>query len=83
MGGFKWLKRHNRSRGNVRTPSWTEAVAAGTEGFVKEVERDMGIRAKARNVVEEKDGHALKELSVSYSNVYAPEMLILGEKTNI
>ncbi len=51
---------------NQRDSSWTESIASGDQNFVEEVKERLGMRAKARKVIQQTKGFVLKETITPY-----------------
>ncbi len=60
-----------------RKSLWSESIAIGREGFIENIQQQLGLRAKGRSVVSEKEGTALKEDSAPYN------MFFEGEKSTL
>ena len=56
-----------------RKSLWSESIAIGSEGFIEKIQQQLGLRAKGRTVVSEKEGTALKEASAPYNTLFEGE----------
>lgn len=50
-----------------REPIWTESIAVGSEGFVRQTKAGLGIKAIGREVIGEKGVCELREPEIPYS----------------
>ena len=50
-----------------REPGWTESIAVGSEGFVRQTKAGLGIKAIGREVIGEKGVCELREPEIPYS----------------
>jgi hypothetical protein len=57
----------------VRQSKWTEAIAVGSEDFVRETKERLGIRAIGREVVGDDGAFELRESRVAYDSGFAME----------
>jgi putative transposase len=53
-------------KGRERQPQWTESIAIGTEGFVRDTKEKLGIRAMGREVIGADEFYELREPETSY-----------------
>ena len=51
-----------------RKSFWSESIAIGSEDFVERVQ--LGLRAKGRSIVSEKEGIVLKEVLAAYNTLF-------------
>jgi hypothetical protein len=63
-----------------RESRWTESIAVGSEAFVQQTKKMLGLKARGRKVVVQKDAFELREGLVSYSSNFTPENAVLSEK---
>ena len=53
-----------------RKSFWSESIAIGSEDFVERVHQQLGLRAKGRSIVSEKEGIVLKEVLAAYNTLF-------------
>jgi putative transposase len=53
-----------------REAAWTESLAVGSGEFLRQVQRDLGLRARARAVVESEGLECLREEAASYRTAW-------------
>jgi putative transposase len=51
-----------------RQAKWTESLAVGSEQYVGGIQRELGVRAKGRRVIEEGGSHQLRESETAYTS---------------
>jgi hypothetical protein len=56
-----------------REPRWTESIAVGSEGFVRETKEKLGIKAMGREVIEADGSYELREPETPYGVDFGPE----------
>ena len=56
-----------------RQPQWTESIAVGSEGFVRETKERLGAKAMWREVVGENGSYELRESLTSYEDDFGPK----------
>ncbi len=61
-----------------RDGSWTESLAVGSEQFVAGIKRELGMKARHREVAESEDAHMLREPAVAFSRHFGHEMGLLS-----
>ncbi len=76
----KWIEEVLKNGSNIREAKWSESIAVGNKEFVRETQDKLGIRAKGRKVVENKDAYEFRESRSPYGDVFATEMDILRPK---
>jgi putative transposase len=59
---------------NCREAWWSESVAVGSDSFVENIKRQLGLRAKGRKVKEIGEGYQLREAMQSYISVFEPQI---------
>jgi putative transposase len=57
----EWVEQALSENALAKDARWSESVAVGSERFTEEVKRELGLRAKHRQVVPEEGGHSLRE----------------------
>ncbi len=65
-----WVEAELQADAKKRKGLWSESIAVGSEGFVEKIRQQLGIRAKGRSVVSEKEGNALEEAQAPYSTLF-------------
>ncbi len=68
-----WVDTELQADVKKRRSLWTESIAIGSEGFVEKIQQQLGLRARGRSVLSEKEGLALKEASAPYSTLFESE----------
>jgi REP element-mobilizing transposase RayT len=71
---------NNASQGDS---SWTESIAAGDQGFVEAVKEQLGMTAKAREVVRQSRGFVLKETTTPYMTSFDSKKGLLREDNSV
>jgi len=61
-----WMEEALGKKGRERQPQWTESIAIGAEGFVRDTKEKLGTRAMGREVIEGKEFYELREPETSY-----------------
>ena len=56
-----------------REPRWTESIAVGSEGFVRETKEKLGIKAMGREVIGADGSYELREPETPYKADFGPE----------
>jgi len=62
-----------------RQPQWTESIAVGSEGFVRETKERLGSKAMWREVVGGNGSYELRESLTSYEDDFGPKNVDLME----
>ncbi|MBU1209066.1 MAG: transposase [Proteobacteria bacterium] len=62
-----------KQRYRERQPQWTESIAVGREGFVRETKERLGTKAMWREVVGANGSYELREPLTSYEDDFGPE----------
>jgi len=62
-----WVGESLAVQGSKREPIWTESIAVGSEGFVRQTKAGLGIKAIGREVIGEKGVFELREPEIPYS----------------
>jgi putative transposase len=65
----EWIEAALASGQRSREPQWSEAIAVGRRGFVEEVQRQLRVRARYRQIAEEDGGSVLREADGVYSPI--------------
>ena len=76
-----WIESELR-RGSARVAQWSEAVAVGRRGYVEEVRRELGPRARYRKVADADAMAVLRDCASPYGRRLAVEMGRMGPKTD-
>jgi hypothetical protein len=63
----QWLNEELKINNSMQDKTWSESLAAGSEGFVVQVRTLLGTKSANRKVTEIVDKHALGEQSVHYN----------------
>ena len=63
----EWINQAVSSEDDHRQEGWSEAVAIGSEGFVDQIKRDMGVEAVGRSVKTGSGIHMLRKPDAAYS----------------
>ena len=63
-----------------RQPQWTEIIAVGSEGFVRETRERLGAKAMWREVEGENGAYELRESLTSYKGDFGPKNVDLRLK---
>lgn len=77
-----WVDDTLRSGSSVRDERWTRSLAFGSEDFVKQVQQQLGGRARSREVAIEVDLACLREPDSSYSAIFRPKNAPLSPKNS-
>ncbi len=62
-----WIAADLSAGTSRREAAWSESLAVGSEAFVADFQRQLGVRAKYREVIDTGDIHCLREPAVSYN----------------
>ena len=62
----EWIETTLASGHHARAPKWSEAIAVGRRSFVEEVQRNLGGRARYREIAEEDGASVLREPDGTY-----------------
>lgn len=62
-----------RESHHEREPRWTESIAVGSEGFVRETKEKLGIKAMGREVIGANGSYELREPETAYGADFGPE----------
>jgi hypothetical protein len=62
-----WVGESLAVQGRKREPIWTESIAVGSEGFVRQTKAGLGIKAIGREAIGEKGVCELREPEIPYS----------------
>ncbi len=65
-----WVEAELQTDVKKRKGHWSESIAIGSEGFTKNRQQRLGVWAKDRSVISEKEGAALKEAPAPYNTVF-------------
>ncbi len=69
----QWVETELQADAKKRKSLWSESIAIGSEGFIEKIQQQLGIRAKGRSVLLEKEGTALKESQAPYNTLFEGE----------
>ena len=62
-----------RESHHEREPRWTESIAVGSEGFVRETKEKLGIKAMGREVIGANGSYELREPETAYGPGFGSE----------
>lgn len=68
-----WVNEAIVTEGKARDTRWSESVAVGSEAFVERVKRELGVRAKAREIAEESGSFVLRGPGQPYTPLFEAE----------
>ncbi len=57
---------------------WSQSIAAGSKGFVEDINEKLGIRAKGRKVEGSRGLYHLREAQAAYNSNFTPEKGVLS-----
>ena len=66
----EWVRGKLNNGNNIHQSRWTQSIAVGSERFVEETKKNLGILAKGRKVLERGRSFQLREPVVSYIAVF-------------
>jgi len=69
----EWVEKAISNNGSTRQPQWSESIAVGSDGFVRDVLEKLQVRAKGRKVREGDDLYELREPRSAYNAHFTPE----------
>ena len=72
-----WVDVELKADAQTRNSLWSESLAVGGKGFVEKIQQQLGVRAKGRSVVLEKEGNVLKETQAPYSTLFEGKKVAL------
>jgi putative transposase len=75
----RWIER-SLEKGNRRDAKWTESIAVGSESFVRATKRQLGLRAKSRQVLGRGGSYSLRESQLPYNEFLGYENDVLRSK---
>ena len=73
----EWIEAALRERGQRRVPEWSESVAVGSRAFVEQVGRELGVRARHRQIESCGELSVLRDPGACYGHHFGGEMLAL------
>ena len=65
-----WVESELQADVKKRKSLWSESIAIGSEAFVERVHQQLGLRAKGRSIVSEREGIVLKKVSAPYNTLF-------------
>ena len=72
--GRGWVEEALRGKSHhEREPRWTESIAVGSEGFVRETKEKLGIKAMGREVIGANGSYELREPETAYGPGFGSE----------
>ena len=75
-----WVEEALGKKGRECQPQWTESIAIGAEGFVRDTKEKLGIRAMGREVIGGNEFYELREPETSYKTDFGLENDGLGQE---
>jgi putative transposase len=65
----KWVVEslNNRQAASAREPSWSEAIAVGSERFIQLTKEKLGHQARGRRIIEDNEAVTLREHNPHYN----------------
>jgi putative transposase len=73
----EWVEESLKAEFVQRDKHWSKSLAVGSEDFVNRIQSALGIRARHREVVQQGDGHMLREAQASYGRHFEVKMAVL------
>jgi len=73
-----WIKEALGQDVYSRDEKWSSSIGVGSEGFVKNLKNDLGIRAIGRKVAGEADNFVLREIGAQYTSLFGDEKEDIG-----
>lgn len=73
----EWVEEALKAERARRDEHWSKSLAVGSEDFVNRIQSALGIRARHREVVQQDDGHTLREARASYGGHFNAKMAVL------
>jgi putative transposase len=68
----QWIAAELAAGASRREAAWSESLAVGSEGFVADIQRQLGARARYREVIDSGEIHCLREPPASYDVGFEP-----------
>lgn len=65
----QWIERALASGQQSRQPQWSQAIAVGRRSFVEEIQRQLGVRVRYRQIAESDGLSVLREAAAVYGSV--------------
>jgi len=78
-----WVEAELSSGNGKRDSRWTESLAAGSEGFVRQTQKTLGNRARKRKASGDDRGWELRETQSAYSSHFDPQKEVLSSKDRV
>jgi len=69
----QWIESALASARRVREPQWSEAIAVGRRAFVEEIQRQLGVRARYRQIDGADGQSVLREADGVYGAIMGPK----------
>ena len=79
----QWAEQALAENDAARDPRWSEALAVGSESFVRQFQQDMGLAGSHREVTPQGDGYRLGETDAAYSSNFGGEMVALRAENSV
>ncbi|MDX1708445.1 MAG: transposase [Desulfobacterales bacterium] len=61
-----WIEDELEKSQLTRDSKWTSSIAVGDKSFVKQIKKQLGIRSKGRQIIEEDDDYQLRDRQAKY-----------------
>lgn len=74
----KWLDEALQIDNHDRDSKWSQSIAVGSEGFVKKIRQELGLRAIHRKANQISNGFELREPEFSYNANFSPQNVRLN-----
>jgi putative transposase len=79
----RWVEQGLENGLAIRDDRWSEAVAVGGLAFVETMKKELGVKAKHRNVIETNGSYALREATEAYGRKFATETEALSHQKHL
>ena len=73
----EWVTESLNTRKAVREPSWSEAIAVGSERFLQLIREKLGHQAKGRRIIDDNEAFALREPHLPYNTDFDHQTSLL------
>ena len=78
-----WVEDELLSNSSKMEDRWTQSIAVGSESFIEQVHKALGIKGKHRDIIEDGDNHFIKESTIPYNVHFATKTDLLREGNTI
>lgn len=72
-----WVEDELLSDSSRMEDRWTQSIAVGSESFIDQVYKALGIKGKHRNIIEDGNRCFIKESTIPYNAHFATEIDLL------